>query len=75
MRPLGSVQREVLGCLIRHKFWSASGCGWVWNTPGGTARIMDTLVNRGFAIKLWPDGGFTTRVVYKPTDAGRKALK
>lgn len=50
MKPnLGKNQLSVLSALRRH------GCypgGWVWNTPSGTERILDSLVAAGYARKV-----------------------
>ncbi len=46
MAKLGTTQREVLRCLLEHGRWHR-GCGWLWNTWGGTERVMNSLVRRG----------------------------
>lgn len=47
---MGNVQREVLSILIDRKEWSRKS-GWNWNGATGTARIMDSLVKRGFVSR------------------------
>lgn len=49
-RPLGRVQFEVLRALVRHKYWYPH-CGWLWGTPSGTQRILDSLVQRGLVVR------------------------
>lgn len=62
----------VLEGLVDHKGWH-SRCGWVWDTPLSTERILQTLVNRGLASKKTdPDTG---RSVYQATPAGQSAVK
>lgn len=52
-RPLGPIQLELLKMLTPHSGWRSGGwhpgCGWIWDTVRGTARILDTLVARGLA--------------------------
>jgi len=62
MRELGSVQADVLKCLREHGSWGAVGCGWLWDTPSGTTRIMESLVKRRLATKT-VDGH---RIIYRP---------
>ena len=54
MRKLGARQKSVLRCLKDHKGYRGTGfgCGWYWNTRRGTAKICDTLVNRGLVDKV-----------------------
>ena len=48
MRELGHVQKDVLEMLRRNGVWSDSWlCRWMWDTPSGTKKIMDSLVKRG----------------------------
>lgn len=50
MKKLGPVQRDVLQALKDHGSWSPGILsGWLWDTPGNTKRIMDSLVRAGFA--------------------------
>lgn len=45
MRKLGKVQIAVLRCLIQHKGWRRRPyCGWVWDHPSGTQKVLDSLV-------------------------------
>ena len=60
MKPLGEVQRSVLGCLITHRKYPG---GWLWDNHSNTKRIMATLVKRGLAEK-------TNSYTYVPTQAG-----
>lgn len=45
---LGKNQRDMLASMQRHVCWF-EGCGWLWDTPSGTRRILDGLVRRGLA--------------------------
>lgn len=65
MKKLGSVQQDVLTSLRSHGSWSL-GCGWVWDTPSNTMRIMDSLVRAGYATTTEGQGG--RRIVYRPVD-------
>lgn len=56
-RPLGENQRYLLYSLFMHKSWRP-GCGWLWNTPSGTKRLLDSLVRRGLVVKH-DDGSYT----------------
>lgn len=50
MVKLGEVQKQVLSSLEHFGSWySGFGCGWMWDTPSGTKRIMDSLVKKGVA--------------------------
>lgn len=64
-RPLGSKQQDVLEALRRHRLW-CKNCGWVWDTPGGTQRVLKTLVTRGLVTMTIEDGW---REVYRPVQA------
>jgi len=67
-RPLGHVQIAILASLVEHRIWSRRGLGgWLWDTPGNTERVLDSLVKRGFAAQ----NGNT----YIPTAAGKKSIK
>ena len=46
---LGSKQKDILRALRQHGSWSNYGGGWVWDTPGGTQKVMDILVAKGLA--------------------------
>jgi hypothetical protein len=65
MRPLGKKQQSVLEALKRHKGWSY-GCGWVWDSQGGTLRIMERLVARGDVIKTKVKGSRGETDMYHP---------
>lgn len=43
-RKLGKNQVGVLGSLLKNGGFPG---GWVWDTPGNTIKILDTLVKRG----------------------------
>ena len=60
-KALGKTQQSVYCCLRGHKQWSR-GCGWLWDTHGGTAKILDSLVRRGLVTKTVEYG----RDVYRP---------
>ena len=64
---LGTIQADVLKSLQDHGYWSRVGCGWLWDTPSNTERIMESLVRRGLAAKT-TEG---KRVVYKPATTGQ----
>lgn len=45
-RPLGERQLHTLRSLKDKGPWY-DGCGWVWDGPAGTRKILDALVARG----------------------------
>lgn len=47
MRDLGANQAIVLEALGDHGGVWHVGCGWLFGTPSQTARVLDTLVDRG----------------------------
>ena len=63
---LGHVQQGCLEGLKTHGQWQRGLCGWMWDTPSRTEKVMVALVSNGLAKE--EDG------VYRITDAGRKAL-
>ena len=66
-RPLGDKQRGLLKSLAAHKRWFHSyKCGWVWDTPSGTAKILESLVARGLVKKHEED----KHTVYTLTEEG-----
>ena len=77
MRPLGETQIDMLWSLQSHGSWHDCGCGWLWDTPSGTVRILDSLVRRGLVrrqerkIKSYP---FLIRT-WKILPAGIKAYE
>lgn len=73
MRKLGSTQKSVLGALKAHGFWSECGCGWVWDTPGHTIRILESLVKRGLVQKS-QNKEKRRHYTYQLTKAGRQEL-
>ena len=45
---IGHVQKAVLQALKTHgKWFSGFGSGWLWDTPSGTRKILDSLVKKG----------------------------
>ncbi len=62
-RKLGKVQQDVLASLKEHGSWHLH-CGWVWDTPSNTLRVMDSLVRAGYATVATPNN--SGRRVYKP---------
>ena len=67
-RKLGKVQIEVLDSLIEFGIWSRRGLGgWLWDTPGNTDRVLDSLVKRGLAAQNGDS--------YIPTSTGIEKLK
>ncbi|MET9779373.1 hypothetical protein ABZ023_34935 [Streptomyces sp. NPDC006367] len=68
-RPLGRHQRTVLSALARHNggTWTA-GCSWQLRSAAHTARILDTLVPRGYVTRSTGTGRYTI------TEAGLNAL-
>lgn len=73
MRPLGTVQRNVLECLIQTG--TGADCpypsgGWQWTTPSETVRILESLRRRG----LVEARESYTSTTYYITDAGRAEL-
>jgi hypothetical protein len=69
-RPLGEKQEKVLASLRRHKSWSVKG-GWIWDTPSGTKKILDSLVARGFAKIVSGENGEDK---YLPVDSEFKSF-
>lgn len=47
---IGDAQAQCMALLNRgFESWTYGGLnGWVWDTPSGTKRILDTLVKAGF---------------------------
>lgn len=48
---IGETQLSMLESLISHDGWSP-GCGWIWTNHSTTTRLLDSLVDRAFAVKL-----------------------
>lgn len=77
MRPLGETQRSILSSLVEHKGWHGWGwgCGWLWDTPSNTTRLLNSLVKRGLAeiekVEVTSHGRNYTYDFYRPTEAGR----
>jgi hypothetical protein len=40
----------MLELLDEHELWHPRA-GWIWNTDGGTIRLLETLVKRGLVIR------------------------
>lgn len=66
MARLGRVQQAVLKALERHKFWHED-CGWVWDSVGGTKRVLESLVNRGIVYTTGERTIHGSTLVYRPT--------
>lgn len=67
---LGRIQRSVLEGLYQHHGWHNRRCGWNWDTPRNTERIMETLVSRGLVTKA----GNNDLIVYSLTDEVREVF-
>jgi|LakMenEpi03Aug12_release.lakeMendotaPanAssembly.Ray.scaffolds.fasta_scaffold00460_9 hypothetical protein len=63
---VGAIQVAVLRSLVDSGKWHDC-CGWVWDTPSGTKRAMDSLARKGLASF---DGK-----QYTPTSLGKEILK
>lgn len=50
---IGDAQLQCMESLNGDgKSWTYGGLnGWLWNTPSGTKRILDTLVKAGFVLR------------------------
>ncbi|MFF9436816.1 hypothetical protein ACF1BP_24125 [Streptomyces sp. NPDC014735] len=68
-RPLGRHQLNVLSALARLNggAWTA-GCGWQLRSATYTIRVLDTLVQRGYATRTSATARYTI------TEAGLNAL-
>jgi len=67
-RKLGKIQKELLKSLKMHNYWHCA-CGWVWDTPSGTERILETLVRRGLVSRKEERvNDRHTRMVYRLVD-------
>lgn len=45
---LGTNQAGMIWAMNDHNGWNPNARpGWIWNTPGGTQKIVDSLVKRG----------------------------
>lgn len=71
MRKLGKVQQDVLASLKRHGSWSR-GCGWLWDTPSNTQRVMDSLVHAGYAAVTADQRRYTPTV---PTVEPKRVMR
>ena len=53
-RPLGATQKALLSCFgkppMAHAAWYAE-CGWCWDGPGSTMKVLDSLVKRGLLVR------------------------
>lgn len=48
MRKLGENQKGIIESLKQHGSYHTHGfCGWVWDTPANTVKILESLVKRG----------------------------
>lgn len=68
MRKLGKTQRAVLRALVEHQEWGRHS-QWLWDTRGGTERILLSLRRRGLVSVTLDEYGSGT---YRPTDEGRR---
>lgn len=78
-RPLGTTQLDVLQSLdSMHGGMWWYGCGWLWDTPSGTKRVLASLVPRGLVMvcggrkRVYGIGGIRKVTIYKITPEGRK---
>jgi hypothetical protein len=55
-RRLTSDQRGFLQSLLSYRRWSAD-CGWHWNNPSTTRRLIDSLVARGLVERVYDAEG------------------
>lgn len=47
-RPLNDDARDLLDSMVRlHDGKWFDGCGWIWNTPSGTVKLLTQLARRG----------------------------
>lgn len=71
-KPLGDKQKGILASLVYHKSWHRSfRCGWVWDTPSGTIKLLESLIKRGLVKKENIEG----HDVYTPTEEGINETK
>ena len=59
---LGSVQRGLLSSIREHGSWhnNGMGCGWLWDTPSNTKKVLDTLVRRDL-VEVDEEGTYTPK--------------
>lgn len=50
MRALGKSQESLMRTLQSKGSWYP-GCGWVWDTTGGTIKVLESLVKRDLVQK------------------------
>lgn len=72
-RPLGETQKAVLHALSQHQRWYP-GCGWVWDTPSGTERILRGLERRGLVQTRAVQEGRRCYAIFTLTAAGQARL-
>ena len=72
---LGDTQYNVLWFLEETGGWQL-GCGWIWDTPSGTVKIMESLVKKGLAkkTKIPPKYEGDERYKYRITPQGKRRL-
>jgi hypothetical protein len=51
MRKLGCLQQEMLRSLKEHGSWYR-GCGWLWDTPSHTEKILESLMKRQLVKRI-----------------------
>lgn len=64
-KPLGTAQSTVLKKLARYGGTWYRGCGWQWESPALTIRILESLILSDLVKKL------PGRDTYAATEAGR----
>ncbi len=70
-RPLGRIQQAVLWALKEHGGWRRN-CGWLWDNPSNTERILITLWKRKLVTRHKTRDGYWK---YKIGIAGLKELE
>lgn len=74
-RKLGCTQMSVLEALVEHKGWMFN-CGWLWDTPSHTEKLMEQLVARGFVKKTPRKNAYgNTRDFYQATAEGKRLVQ
>ena len=68
MKPLGKTQLYMMESLKESGSWSTGDCGWLWDTPSGTIRILESLVKRDLVEKQETDRFNTTYTLKKESN-------
>lgn len=73
---LGEVQIYCLKSMAENSGgkWSA-GCGWLWDNPSGTARVMLSLWRRGLVDLYGIDTGDPQRNTYVLNELGQEVVE